>query len=358
MSKLVVHGASVDAGFIAGTQFYITPPPAQFVEGPSWCDFIAAIRGETLINLAFPGDMLADQARAIYAVTPTSDMIVCLSNDKVNDVCWNRKDADKRANSGLTFAAQLYWYGAGVRTPARDPSITLTGAWSNSPVNGIGIYTTVIGATASFDANGPYVVIGTQMQDANVGAKFKIEIDGVDHGTFDCRGKNGKSVSTKNSLLSPAPHTPGCYFGNNPIPCWVYAGIVIDGLSTGLHNIKITNVSTVSGATVYFDWFGYGSSGIPIKVLPSTRQTAAGYADNCIGFGNPDPAPDDTDTVLYNTMFAGITSAAAANGLNAVVASSGYNALDPTDLTLFQFDGLHISKKGYGVYSAGINGDL
>ena len=199
---------------------------------------LARNKGLTIINNAVSGDMAADQADEIYALSITSgtqSTYMIGTNDQefytTDNLLQDFRDM---------MCVQLAWLAIpnSRKILGTDAvKITYAGSWSNSPAYGLGKYSTTNGSTATFTVYGSKIIIGSTAfpSDLAMGGTFTVKVDGVVVGSYT------------DSFRGPMTTHAGINYG--PF------AIIIPNLTLATHTVVVTVTSaTNANNQVYLDW--------------------------------------------------------------------------------------------------------
>jgi hypothetical protein len=268
---------------------------------------LAYYGGTTLTNLAAGSNMSADQARAIWSLTPScaNQYTLLITNDAA---IW-AASAIKRAAAMDALRAILVHCAAPSKIIGRNAM--KSGTWNDTPCNSIGTYNPVgaLPARLAATVSGTAIYVQYIMQNLpSCDCSFEVRINGNLAGT-----------------VTPNPTAIGnTYVGNSFWPATRRFG----GLPAGSHTVEI---KPTNGAMYTFvDAFIGSDQATKPKVIVCKipYRTTAGYALF------PDNSDGNVDA--YNAAITAVVSELSRDGLNVSLVEA---AIDPaTDL---QADGVH-----------------
>lgn len=268
------------------------------------------------VNSGVSGAQAAEVSSLVQQATPTMFALYPL-HVGLNDVSKYLGDAAKKEYYRRCLRAGIAWLALFDKKTSRgaQAGITFTGAWSDiaSP-NPCGKYTTQSGATALATVSGDTIYIGvTEGDNSSNGENISVKVDGVEKGPFSTK------VSGITTWL-------GQSWGRT---CWR-----IDGLSSGSHDVLITNNSP-SGKSFSLDWIA-GSNQIAasrLRVMNIAKCSAAWYS-----------AAGVTEAMIqgYNDIIASVAAEFYQYGVRLVDVFAYFDAA-----TCLQADGAHWNALGH-----------
>lgn len=278
------------------------------VPANAWSAMVAAELGRTNNNFASGGDMVADIVRrGIYGQTLAAGDISAIYAG-TNDQWKYGTNATKRAYTISGLRNVILWLATTSKVKAIAGGVE-SGAWANTPIIGVGRYTTQVGATKEFTCNGTIAYVGILGADNGLGAQYEIL-------------KNDVSVGTFNS------NVPGVKTYNN----WPYLDYVDRIPCQPGDVIKVKNL----GGNLHVQWFTDNNQAVKPRVVFGTvvKMSPAAYAQ----WGG-----SDANVAAFNADYLALASALQADGFDVVLADNSANN-NSTDLLS---DGVHPSNAGH-----------
>ncbi len=258
------------------------------------------------------GHMAADQSWRLYPVVASDENIYTIMLG-TNDAQHYGTNATKRQAFINFMRAIMVWCTSPSKVIARSGP-TVTGAWSNTPVNSIGLMTTTPNSTLTANVSGSTVYVGYILQ--NLAASegiFEVRVDGVLKATV---ATNGTAIG--NTLIGQ-PYAPAC--------------LRISGLTDEPHVVQIKSLDS---RAVFIEWIAGSSQPSSPKVYVGNviKRSASAY-----GNGN-----SDANVQAYNTAIAALIAELASDGKD-ISAVDTYSAIVPA--THLQADGIHLNTSGH-----------
>lgn len=265
---------------------------------------------------AVSGDQIAEQSKAAQSINPVANDRFTLMVG-TNDIRTYKDDATKKGYFEAFYRQALVWLLTPGKVKARDAGMAYTGSWSNTAANTFGKVSTALNATAQATVSGEAVYVGfiLQAHSATVGSLFKVEVDGVDKGTYSC---NGAGMNTVNGST---------YAG---------AALRIAGLSPGGHTVKVTVLST--GKNVYLDYIAGSAQAYQPQItvgniIPMSTAAYTGYGIS------------DATTLAYNALIGDLVIYLETDGFVLGFVDAYFQINTATDLAV---DGVHPNNQGHG----------
>jgi hypothetical protein len=272
----------------------------------------ATAKGWKLIDRAISASMAADQSFKAYDIEPSdrNRYSVCLG---VNDTDHYGNDATRRDDGFIPFLRGLVGWMALPRKKIARCDMTLSGSWSRTPVNAVGMFATGVGNTATAVVYGTAVYVFAIIQNA-AGSEgiANVLVDGVGQGAVVLKG-----TSIGNTILGQS----------YSLACWRFGG-----LSAGAHTVQVV---TINANTFFLD--GIAGSHQPehplVLVGNISRRGASAYT-------SPN---SDANVAAYNSAISTMVGQFQTDGLN-VRPFEVHFAIDPaTELQ----DGIHWTAAGH-----------
>lgn len=254
------------------------------------------------------GHMAADQSWRLYPVLASDENIYTIMLG-TNDAQHYGTNATKRQAFINFMRAIMVWCTSPSKVIARSGP-TLSGAWSNTPVNSIGLMTTTANSTLTATVTGSTVYVGYILQ--NLAASegiFEVRVDGVLKATVST---NGTAIG--NTLIGQ-PYAPAC--------------LRISGLSDEPHVLQIKSLDS---RAVFIEWVAGSTQPSAPKVYVGNviKRSSAAY-----GNGN-----SDANVQAYNTAIVALIAELASDGKD-IRAVDTYSVIVPA--THLQADGIHLN---------------
>lgn len=288
---------------------------------------IAAARGWTATNHGTSGDMVADHADDVFALSVadgTQSTLLLGTNDQRHYTTNTYKQGAFKAGH-MALAAWLAIPNAR-KVNGRAPDSS-TGTWTDMSVYGSwGRQSIVGGSTITYTVYGSVVYVCSVLQNS-INATFTVTIDGVVRGTYQCMPGGGATITSVN--------------GRTYMPQLIR----IPGLSEGAHTVVITVGTASTSNPVYIVWVA-GNLGHATKDGPNVwvgnihRYTPSGYST----YGG-----SDATVAIFNDAIRQNCETLADDGLNVALCDSGARLSPSTDL---YSDGVHPDDSGHALIAA------
>lgn len=288
-------------------------------------NLIATGRSWTITNHSASGDMVADQADEVFALS-VGDAQQSLLMLGTNDQRTYTTNTYKQGAFKVGHMALAAWLAIpNARKQKGQAKDSETGTWTNVSVYGgtLGRQSIVNGSTITFTAYGTVVYVATILQNS-ITATFTVSVDGVVKGTYQCMPGNSTTITSVNGLT------------------YMPALVRIPGLSEGSHSVVITVVSSAASNPVYVLWVA-GNQGHRTKAGPNVwvgnvpRFTSAGYTAS---------GGSDAVVAVFNDMIRQNVETLAADGLNVALVDSAARLNPAVDLDT---DGVHPDDSGHAI---------